>query len=126
MKTQKMLWNNSLLLLLLIPFSTSRDNITPTLPIKVGESLLSKEKNFELGFFNSANSTNWYLGIRYSKISEKAIVWVVNRDNPINDTSTILTINRNGNLVLYGHNNSDIPIWSTKISSVQTNHNISA
>ena len=125
-QTQKMFLNTFLVLFLLIPFSSSRDTITPTSPIRVGDSLLSRENNFELGFFKPGNSSNWYVGIWYSRIPEKVVVWVANRDNPINDTSSVLTINRDGKLILYSHNNSNIPLWSTNIVAVQATHNISA
>ena len=95
-----------------------RDTITTDQPLKFKESLLSKENNFELWFFNPGNSTNWYVGIRYAKLPEKAIVWVANRDAPINDTSGVfLAVNEIGNLALYAHNNTNIPIWSTNVSS---------
>ncbi|PON79922.1 S-receptor-like serine/threonine-protein kinase [Trema orientale] len=117
---------NTLLLLFMLPVCTSRDTMTPSSPIKVGDSLLSTKNNFELGFFNSDNSSKRYLGIWYSKTPEKAVVWVANRDNPINDTSAVLTINRYGNLVVYGHNNSDIAIWTTNIVSLQATPSMSA
>ncbi|XP_062087410.1 G-type lectin S-receptor-like serine/threonine-protein kinase At1g11410 isoform X2 [Humulus lupulus] len=128
MRTQKMLMYFTLLLLIQLPlcFCTSRYTIlTPGLPIKVGDSLFSRQNKFELGFFNPGNSTNWYLGIWYSNIPGKTVVWVANRDNPINDTSGVLTINTDRKLVLYSHNNSDTPIWSSKFASVQASRNIS-
>ncbi|XP_070678034.1 G-type lectin S-receptor-like serine/threonine-protein kinase At4g27290 [Malus domestica] len=48
---------------------------------------------------------------------EKRVVWVANRDNPVNDTSGVLSIGANGNLFLYAENQSDIPLWSA-ISNV--------
>ncbi|XP_059635720.1 G-type lectin S-receptor-like serine/threonine-protein kinase RKS1 [Cornus florida] len=42
-------------------------------------------------------------------------IWVANRDNPINDTSGILSIDKTGNLVIHNGNDS-IPFWSTNVS----------
>ncbi|PON79924.1 S-receptor-like serine/threonine-protein kinase [Trema orientale] len=117
-----MFLNTLLLLFFLLPFCTSsRNTITPTFPIEFGDTISSRENKFELGFFNRANSSNWYLGIWYSKQPEKTVVWVANRDHPINDTSGVLTINGYGNLVLFGGNNSDaLPVWSTSINGTVT------
>ena len=104
-----------------LPCCMCRYTITATQPLKINETLLSKGNNFELGFFNPGNSTNWYIGIHYAKLPEKTIVWVLNRDDPINDTSgVILTVDELGNLALYGHSNMKIPVWSTNISNKAT------
>ncbi|KAM2043587.1 hypothetical protein TB1_036260 [Malus domestica] len=58
-----------------------------------------------------------YVGIWYKKDVEKRVVWVENRDNPVNDTSGILSTGANGDLFLYAENQSDIPLWSA-ISNV--------
>ncbi|XP_015886545.3 G-type lectin S-receptor-like serine/threonine-protein kinase RKS1 isoform X2 [Ziziphus jujuba] len=122
-----MLLQGTLLLFLLLPFcSSTRDTITQNQSIKDGEySLFSKEMKFELGFFSPGNTTNRYVGIWYAKLPEKTVVWVANRNNPINDTSGILTIDRYGNLLLYAHHNNEIPIWHTNVS-VQLSKNSSA
>ncbi|GMN23217.1 hypothetical protein TIFTF001_045756 [Ficus carica] len=96
-------------LFLLLPCCTCRDTITAVQPLEFGASILSKENKFELGFFQSSgNSVAWYVGIWYANlIDEKTIVWVANRDNPINDTSNVfLTIDGHRNLAI-GHNNTD-------------------
>ncbi|PNX81228.1 G-type lectin S-receptor-like serine/threonine-protein kinase, partial [Trifolium pratense] len=68
------------------------------------------------------NSTSRYVGIWYNNLPIQTVVWVANRDSPINDTSGILSIDRNGNLVL-NHNLSTIPIWSTNVSLQQYQRN---
>ncbi|KAL6201079.1 hypothetical protein ACLB2K_024794 [Fragaria x ananassa] len=118
---QKMLLKSLLLLLLLFQLCTSRDTITWSWneqQLKDGDLLVSKGNYFELGFFSPRNSSHRYVGIWYSKskISEQTVVWVANRNNPINDTSGVLTVNRYGNLVIYAHNMANIPIWSTNMS----------
>ncbi|PQM33304.1 uncharacterized protein Pyn_31292 [Prunus yedoensis var. nudiflora] len=103
----------------LFPFCTSIDTIAVNQHVKDGDFIVSKENNFELGFFSPGNSSSRYVGIWYADKSEKAVVWVANRNNPINDTSGVLTINRYGKLVLYAHNTENLSIWSTNVS-VQT------
>ena len=114
-----------LLLSLLFPICVSLDTITPDQPIKDGQTLVSNQKTFALGFFSPGNSNRRYVGIWYYQISEQTIVWVANRDNPLNDSSGILSINSQGNLVLHSQNQK-YPIWSTNIDSVSSiNYSIS-
>ncbi|KAM5588410.1 G-type lectin S-receptor-like serine/threonine-protein kinase RKS1 [Rosa sericea] len=116
MPRKKMLYK-TLLLFFLFRFCDSRDTITWNKEqLKDdGGVLVSKQSKFELGFFSPGNSSYRYVGIWYSlaKVSEKTVVWVANRNNPINDTSGVLTMNRYGGLVLYAHNMESTPIWST-------------
>ncbi|XP_004295387.1 PREDICTED: uncharacterized protein LOC101313494 [Fragaria vesca subsp. vesca] len=109
----------SLLLFLLFPFCKAIDTIGSNQYVKDGDTLISTEKKFELGFFSPGNSSYRYVGIWYAEIPENPVVWVANRDNPINDSSGVLTINRYGSLVMYAHNREDLVIWSTK-ALVQT------
>ncbi|PRQ44219.1 putative protein kinase RLK-Pelle-DLSV family [Rosa chinensis] len=121
----------SLLLFLLFQVCTSRDTLRSNEELKDddGGLLVSKESSFELGFFSPGNSSNRYVGIWYSqsKVSEKTVVWIANRDNPIHDTSGVFTINRYGNLVLYAYNMETSPIWSADVSlSVKNTSTLSA
>ena len=114
-----------LLLSLLFPICVSLDTITTDQPIKDGQTLVSNQKTFALGFFSPGNSNHRYVGIWYYQITEQTVVWVANRDNPLNDSSGILSINSQGNLVLHTKNQI-LPIWSTNIASVSsTNYSIS-
>ncbi|XP_075648560.1 G-type lectin S-receptor-like serine/threonine-protein kinase RKS1 isoform X1 [Castanea sativa] len=119
--------NTSLLLLsllLLCPICTSLDNITPDQPLKDdGQHLLSNQKTFALGFFNPGSTSHRYVGIWYNQITVQTIVWVANRDTPLNDTSGVLSINGKGNLVLHTQNQTT-PIWFTNVSfSVSSTNN---
>ena len=112
--------NTSLLLLSLLlvcPICTSFDTITPDQPLKDGDGqlLLSNQKTFALGFFSPGSSSHHYIGIWYDQITEQIVVWVANRDAPLNDTSRVLSINGKGNLVLHTQNQTT-PIWSTNVS----------
>ena len=100
----------------MIPLSSSSttDTITNDQPLRDGEILLSKQSKFALGFFNPQNSTLRYVGVWYSTISEQTVVWVLNRDHPVNDTSGVLSIDTtSGNLLLHQGNTH---VWSTNLS----------
>ncbi|PNY00164.1 G-type lectin S-receptor-like serine/threonine-protein kinase, partial [Trifolium pratense] len=115
----------TLFILLLLTFSfcsCSSDTISSDKPIRDGELLISKSKTFALGFFSPGKSTSRYVGIWYNNLPIQTVVWVANRDSPINDTSGILSINQNGNLVL-NHNLSTDPIWSADVSIPQSQRN---
>lgn len=112
-----------LLLIFLFPHCHSLETITINHPMKDGDVLISNNLgNFALGFFSPLNSANRYVGIWYNKISEQTIVWVANRDTPLNDTSGVLSINDKGNLVLHLNKTKNLsPIWSTNASITSTN-----
>ncbi|KAJ1375462.1 Tyrosine-protein kinase, catalytic domain [Sesbania bispinosa] len=101
-------------------FCSCSDTLFADKVITDGELLVSKAKTFALGFFSPGKSTSRYVGIWYNNLAEQTVVWVANRDSPINDTSGVLSINPDGNLVLH-HNYSTFPIWSTNVSASQSN-----
>ncbi|KAF8377078.1 hypothetical protein HHK36_030451 [Tetracentron sinense] len=88
------------------------DTITPTQTVRDGETLVSSKERFELGFFTPGNSKNRYVGIWYKQITIPTIVWVANRDNPITNSSGILTISDKGNLMLLNQGATTV-IWSS-------------
>ncbi|CAK8564818.1 unnamed protein product [Lathyrus sativus] len=99
--------------------STAIDSISQFQSLDDGKTLVSNDGTFELGFFRAGNSTNRYVGIWYKNIPSRRIVWVANRDNPIKDNnsnSTMLIINKEGNLVLLTNNNQTL-VWSTNITT---------
>ncbi|KAJ4875658.1 G-type lectin S-receptor-like serine/threonine-protein kinase [Raphanus sativus] len=110
-------------LLLLATFSCfpfrlcfGQDRITFTTPINDTNTLLSKSGAFRFGFFTPVNSTTRlrYVGIWYDKIPKQTVVWVANRDTPINDTSGVVSISDDGNLVVTDGRNR--LLWSTKVT----------
>ncbi|KAJ1394187.1 putative serine/threonine-protein kinase [Sesbania bispinosa] len=93
--------------------SLAIDSISQSLTLRDdgNTTLVSKGGTFELGFFTPGNSQKRYLGIWYKKIPIQTVVWVANRVNPINDSSsTILRLNSSGSLVL---SQNDTVVWST-------------
>lgn len=79
-----------------------------------GQTLISQNKTFALGFFSTTNSSKRYVGVWYNNISIQTVVWVANRDNPLTDSSGNLNIGSTGNL--YIKNGTGADIWSTNAS----------
>ncbi|XP_048131132.1 G-type lectin S-receptor-like serine/threonine-protein kinase At4g27290 [Rhodamnia argentea] len=86
--------------------------------MKDGETLVSSGQSFELGFFSPGSSKKRYLGIWY-KITPETVVWVANGDNPLTNSSRVLTFGHEGNLALL--NQSKGVVWSSNSSGVLTN-----
>ncbi|KAM3731653.1 hypothetical protein ACB098_12G180500 [Castanea mollissima] len=85
------------------------DSITPSQRLSDGDTIVSREGNFVLGFFSPGSSKNRYLGIWYKSVPVQTVVWVANRVRPINDTSGVLMINSTGNLNVIQNNSV---VWS--------------
>ncbi|XP_028071381.1 G-type lectin S-receptor-like serine/threonine-protein kinase At1g11300 [Camellia sinensis] len=120
MNSEKWVFNILFLVYLFFGLCNSTsDTITPNQPIKDGELLVSNGKTFALGFFSPGNGTSnrRYVGIWYYKISEQTVVWVANQDNPINGKSGVISINQDGNLVIYDDDNTHNVTWDTNIST---------
>ncbi|XP_015881001.3 G-type lectin S-receptor-like serine/threonine-protein kinase At2g19130 [Ziziphus jujuba] len=91
------------------------DRISGNQTLTGDQTIVSAGEIFELGFFKPVNSSKYYIGMWYKRISERTIVWVANRETPVSDRfSSVLRIS-DGNLVLF--NESQIQIWSTNVSS---------
>nr|GMC53534.1 G-type lectin S-receptor-like serine/threonine-protein kinase At4g27290 [Ipomoea batatas] len=103
------------ILLSLLTFCTSADIITTDQPITEGRTIVSAGGNFELGFFSPGRSKKRYIGIWYSNIPTKDVVWVANRETPLNNTSGKLMLKDNGILVLLDGSNEEM--WSSNSST---------
>ena len=92
---------------------SARDTITLDNPIhdSGGESLVSAQKRFELGFFTPSGSSKHgrYVGIWYYKSSPRVIVWIANRNNSASKTTGAFTIAEDGDLQVQEDNNK---LWS--------------
>ncbi|XP_060970934.1 G-type lectin S-receptor-like serine/threonine-protein kinase RKS1 isoform X1 [Cannabis sativa] len=110
----------SVFTVLLLHYCSASDSITVDQPIKDdGTVLVSNGGTFALGFFSPGKSSSRYLGIWFN-FSNATIVWVANRDSPINDTTGVLSIDEaQRNLVL--NDGQNVLHWSTNISSSSTN-----
>lgn len=104
------------------PLVWSTDTLLRGQNITEEQSLISSQGTFELGFFNPGSSTNRFLGIWFT-VSPDTVVWVANRDSPLNNTSGMLTIQNNGSLVLY--DSSERTVWSSSTNSTSVTNEFS-
>ncbi|KAL2555423.1 G-type lectin S-receptor-like serine/threonine-protein kinase [Forsythia ovata] len=95
--------------------SNATDTITTTQILRDGETMVSSDGSFELGFFSPENSKNRYVGMWYKKITVSTVVWVANREVPLTNTSGVLKVVDPGLLVLLNDTNGGI-IWSSNTS----------
>ena len=87
----------------LLPFlitSSTPETITPSQSIIDGETVVSAGGNFELGFFSPGRSKSHYVGIWYV-VSNGTVVWVANRETPLENHSGVLKVIDKGILVLF-------------------------
>ncbi|KAK6934353.1 S-locus receptor kinase, C-terminal [Dillenia turbinata] len=78
-----------------------------------GQTRVSSGNIFTLGFFSPGNSTYRYVGIWYANVPVQTVIWVANNQNPMNDSSGVLKIAEDGNLVIV---NSTGLVWSSGVS----------
>ncbi|KAL5062863.1 hypothetical protein RYX36_024600 [Vicia faba] len=104
-------------------YTSITDTLTSSKYLEDQETIISDSTNFILGFFSPLNSTNRYLGIWY--INQTNTIWIGNRDQPVKDSNGIVTIQKDGNLVILDKPKG-ITIWSTNISSSAKSINSSA
>lgn len=92
------------------------DSLTAQNPfLSDGLSLVSRNGNFELGFFSPGPPGDRYLGIWFKNRRGPTSVWVANRQTPINDSSGVLVMNvTTGNLTLYSQNFT-ANVWSARL-----------
>lgn len=77
---------------------------------KEGQLLVSQEGSFSSGFYRVGTNVYCY-AIWFTNSAEKTVVWMANRDRPVNGKGSRLTLHRNGNLVLTDADGSIV--WST-------------
>ena len=115
-------WLKLSILILCLTLSThlshGADTLSGNETLSGNQTLVSAGGDFVLGFFKPGNSSYYYLGMWYGKISEQTIVWVANRDNPVTDNRSAELKILDGNLVLV--NESQVPVWSTGLTSTNS------
>ncbi|KAK1359576.1 Receptor-like serine/threonine-protein kinase [Heracleum sosnowskyi] len=110
---------STILLISITKNSSTDDVLRGNQMIRDGNTLVSANSEFELGFFSPGSSTKRYVGIWFKKISYGTTVWVANRDAPLNNTSGILRID-NKAISLFV-NASNTVIWSSNYSKIVKN-----
>ncbi|KAJ0721807.1 putative S-locus glycoprotein [Helianthus annuus] len=112
----------SCVLFLLLSSCATLDTISTNQVIRDGDTIVSDDKMFELGFFSPERSKNWYVGIWYKKISTGTVVWVANRETTITDKSGMLELSRQGNQLICSGDNT--VIWSSNLTVSAMNDNL--
>ncbi|XP_059442194.1 G-type lectin S-receptor-like serine/threonine-protein kinase B120 [Corylus avellana] len=95
----------SLLLLFCLAFYFTNATITGDF-IRAGQSLNTLETiesadgMYKLGFFSQQNSAKYHVGISFCHLPDRNVLWVANREQPFPNSSAVLTLNLDGNLVI--------------------------
>lgn len=100
-------------LALLPPPHLASDTISSaqSLSSSSNQTLVSSNGKFELGFFNPRHSSQWYVGIWYRDIPDRVVVWVANRDDPVNGPDGMLQII--GSKIVIKDASNDHHVWSS-------------
>ncbi|KAK3032640.1 hypothetical protein RJ639_036600 [Escallonia herrerae] len=86
--------------------TAARDTLTPCEPLRDGQTLVSPNHRFVLGFFTpsfSVSSSNMivrHLGIWYNEIPILTVVWVANRFKPLTTPLVKLVLDTDGGLAI--------------------------
>ncbi|KAL1563656.1 G-type lectin S-receptor-like serine/threonine-protein kinase isoform X2 [Salvia divinorum] len=92
-------------------------SLFPNQAFVIGQTLVSQNQVFEMGFFWPGKSSNGFLGIWY-KSTPDVVVWVANRNHPITSLhDAVLMLSQNGNLVI---SSGKSIIWSASSSEEAT------
>ncbi|XP_047070011.1 receptor-like serine/threonine-protein kinase SD1-7 [Lolium rigidum] len=103
--------------LLLTASAVADSTLTQSGAIGGDQRLVSPGDVFQLGLFSVANNTKWFLGIWFT-VSPSAVVWVANRDHPLDTSSGLVALSGRGNLVLLDAASNNETIWSSNSSSL--------
>ncbi|XP_028063437.1 G-type lectin S-receptor-like serine/threonine-protein kinase At4g27290 isoform X2 [Camellia sinensis] len=112
----------TLLLSLFTKLSMAIDTLSPNETLTDNGKLVSSGEAFELGFFNPPYSNNRYIGIWFKNVPIQTPIWVANKNNPISDSSGLLTITTTGNIIITTTTttNQTTTVWSSSNSSPPT------
>ncbi|KAL8510465.1 hypothetical protein ACS0TY_017323 [Phlomoides rotata] len=111
----------TILFTLLLKLSFALDTLLPNQMIPIGQTLISPNQHFEMGFFSPGRSSNKFLGIWY-KNTPHVVVWVANRNDLISDSNGVtFSISGNGTLVI---SRPGSIIWSANPSGGVSNPNL--
>lgn len=97
----------------LLGFTAAEDTLRFNESLRDSETLVSSGGKFKLGFFSPANSSYRYVGIMYN-IPVMTVIWVANRENPLNNPNGSVQISGDGNLVILDEEKEIV--WSTDAS----------
>ncbi|XP_022878005.1 G-type lectin S-receptor-like serine/threonine-protein kinase At4g27290 [Olea europaea var. sylvestris] len=95
------------------------ETLTPYQVFKNGQTLVSANQRFVLGFFSVSskmdhNHRMWYLGIWYKEIKPLTVVWVGNRMKSLRGSRIRLVLNSVGDLLL--RDDGRTVVWVCKVA----------
>lgn len=110
----------AVLILLILPLSVSEDRLVPGKPLSPGNTIVSDDGAFALGFFSPSNSTTpakLYLGIWYNRYSRAHHGVGCQPRNPAhqitNSTTPMLSLTNTSNLILSDGGGGGHVLWMT-------------
>ncbi|KAG7552830.1 PAN/Apple domain [Arabidopsis thaliana x Arabidopsis arenosa] len=96
--------------------SSATDTISTDQPLSGLKTIVSSGDIFELGLFNpTPGMFGFYIGMWYKQVSPRTIVWVANRESPLQRATFFFKI-LDGNLILHD-NMTSRTFWSTGVNS---------
>ncbi|GJR84859.1 G-type lectin S-receptor-like serine/threonine-protein kinase [Tanacetum coccineum] len=98
---------------------TSLDTIAAFRNITDGETIVSGNERFELGFFSPGSLKNRYLGIWFKNTSPVSVVWVANREIPLINNLGLVKLDSHG--ILFLVSSGGTVIWSSNTSASSPN-----
>ena len=110
-----------LLLSLAFPFPLSSSAVVisngTSLSIENPDILISPNGDFSAGFY-SVGDNAFCFAIWFS--NSRTVVWMANRDQPVNGTHPKLSILETGNLILTDASNLNVKVWATNTASLSS------
>lgn len=97
--------------------STSQNSLYkgPSLSVEDESSLLaSSDKAFTCGFYKEGTNASCF-AVRFTNSANKTVTWIANRDRPVNERGSRISLFQDGNMVLTDFNG--LTIWDTDTSS---------
>ncbi|KAI6675141.1 hypothetical protein NL676_003047 [Syzygium grande] len=102
------------LIIFSICFSFASSNILLSVEEHDSHSLTSPDKTFTCGFYGLGSNAYWF-SIWFTYSSDRTVVWMANRDKPVNGQGSKVTLRGTGSLVLTDVDGS--VVWETHTTS---------
>ncbi|XP_031487613.1 G-type lectin S-receptor-like serine/threonine-protein kinase At4g27290 [Nymphaea colorata] len=100
------------------PLAIATDTLLPGQALTGSTRITSADGVFELGYFSLGNPSRYYVGIRFKEVPIDNVVWVANRDRPLEDSTAEFKISEDGNLVIQTKPKS--LFWYTNLTSASS------
>ncbi|CAI8608545.1 unnamed protein product [Vicia faba] len=107
------------LMIFFIPIVISLRSLTPDKSIKYNDYLDSETGKFQAGFSSMGDSQDIYFCIWYKNPNQRTIVWVANRDIPLQNSTGVFKLTDTGNPVIVDGSGNNI--WFLNASAVVEN-----